>query len=117
NIAMVQHLASAIIQVSEKKTSFFEDGIRPIEEIEAAIAVIETELLMSFYTFYGYTEYAPLAEQALLYIRYTDELKRLQSKNYTLFLSELNANLVHEIYTEHWLLEKLDSLHGQILAS
>lgn len=117
NIGMVQQLASAIIQVSEKKTSFFEEAIRPIEKIEEAIITIETELLMSFYTFYGYTEYESLAKQALLYLRYADELKRLQSKDYTHFLRELNANLVHEIYTEHWLLEKLDSLHRQILES
>lgn len=117
NIAMVQQLASAIIQVSEKKTSFFEEAIRPVEELEEAITVIETELLLSFYRFYNFSEYTSLAKQALLYLRYTDELKQLQSKKYTHFLHELNANLVHEIYTEHWLLEKLDSLYGQILAS
>lgn len=117
NITMVQQLASAIIQVSEKKTSFFEGIIRPLEEVEDAISIIETELLMSFYRFYGFTEYEPLAKQALLYIRYADELHRLQSKDYTHALRELNASFVHEIYTEHWLLEKLDSLHGQILTS
>ncbi|MDQ0427597.1 heptaprenyl diphosphate synthase [Planomicrobium stackebrandtii] len=117
NIAMVQQLATAIIQVSEKKTSFFEDAIRSIEEVEEAITVIETELLLSFYKFYDFSEYTPLAKQTLLYLRYTDELKHLQSKNYTHFLRELNSNLVHEIYTEHWLLEKLDSLHRQILVS
>ncbi|WP_142826458.1 heptaprenyl diphosphate synthase component 1 [Planococcus soli] len=117
NIAMVQRLATAIIQVSEKKTSFFETAIRPIEETEEAITVIETELLISFYRFYNFSEYAPLAKQTLLYLRYADELKHLQSKNYTHFLRELNSNLVHEIYTEHWLMEKLDSLHRQILVS
>lgn len=117
NIAMVQQLASAIIQVSEKKTSFFEEAIRSLDEIEEAITDIETALLLSFYRFYGFSEYTLLAEQALLYLRYTDELKHLQSKNYTHFLRELNSNLVHEIYTEHWLLEKIDSLHGQILSS
>lgn len=117
NIAMVQQLASAIIQVSERKASFFEEAIRSVEEIEEAITVIETELLLSFYRFYDFSEYTLLAKQTLIYLRYTDELKHLQSKNYTHFLRELNSNLVHEIYTEHWLLEKLDSLHGQILAS
>ena len=117
NIAMVQQLATAIIRVSEKKTSFFEGRIRPLEEVEEAVSIIETELLMAFYNHYGFTEYAPLAKQALLYIRYADELERLQAKDYTHALLELNANLVHEIYTEHWLLEKLDSLHRQISAS
>ncbi len=117
NIAMVQQLASAIIEVSEKKTSFFEGRIRPLEEVEEAISIIETELLMAFYNYYGFTEYAPLAKQALLYIRYADELERLQAKDYTHALLELNASLVHEIYTEHWLLEKLDSLHRQISVS
>ncbi|ANU10664.1 heptaprenyl diphosphate synthase component I [Planococcus antarcticus DSM 14505] len=117
NIAMVQQLASAIIQVSEKKTSFFEEAIRPLDEIEEAIIIIETELLLSYYRFYGFSEYTLLAEQTLLYLRYAEELEYLQSKHYTNFLRELNSNLAHEIYTEHWLLEKLDSLHGQILVS
>lgn len=117
NITMVQRLASAIIQVSEMKTSFFEAAIRSIEETEEAITVIETELLLAFYKFYDFTEYTQLAKQTLLYLRYAEELKNLQSKNYTHFLRELNSNLVHEIYTEHWLLEKLDHLHGQILMS
>lgn len=117
NIELVQRLATAIIKVSESKTSFFEKNYRTVEEIEQAITVIETELLMSFYTFYGYTEYGPLAKNALLYIRYTEELNRLQSKHYTHLLRELNTNLVHENYTKYWLMEKLDSLHEQILAS
>lgn len=117
NISMVQQLASAIIEVSEKKTSFFEKAIRTENEIEEAITIIETELLLSFYRFYNFSEYTALAKQTLLYLRYADELKLLQSKKYTHFLHELNAALVHEIYTEHWLLEKMDSLHGQIVAS
>ncbi|MDJ0331669.1 heptaprenyl diphosphate synthase component 1 [Planococcus sp. S3-L1] len=117
NIAMVQKLATAIIQVSERKTSFFEGMERSIAEVEEAITIIETELLISFYKFYGYTEYESLAKQALLYIRYADELERLQSKNYSNFLRELTSNLNHKNYVEHWLVEKLDNLHEKIVES
>ncbi len=117
NIAMVQQLATAIIRVSESKTSFFEQKSRTMDEIEKAIIVIETELLMSFYTFYGYSEYVQLAKQALLYLRYTEELERLESENYTHFIHEANTILLNKDYIKYWLMEKLTSLHEQIIMS
>lgn len=117
NIAMVQQLASAIIQVSESKASFFEPQNRTVDDIEKAITVIETELLLTFYKFYGFSDYKLLAKQALLYLRYAEELNRLQSKNYSYLLRELNANLLSETHTKYWLMDKLDVLHEQILIS
>lgn len=115
NIAMIQRLATAIIKVSEKKASFYTSGILSMDEIDEAVKQIETELLFSFYNFYGYQEYSHLAVLMLTYNRYTSELDCLQKDGQSLALRKMNQTLRHPLQTERWLLDKLDSLHEEIL--
>ena len=115
NIAMIQRLATAIIKVSEKKASFYANEIRSMEEIDEAIQKIESELLISYYNFYGFQEYSPLAVLMLAYNRYTSELDCLQKGGQSLALRMMNQTMRHPLQTERWLLDKLDSLHEEIL--
>lgn len=115
NIAMIQRLATAIIKVSEKKASFYDGKIYSIEEIEQSIYQIETELLSSFYYFYGYEKYLPLAGLMLTYIRYSNELECLQGGGQSLVIRMLNQTLRHPLNTERWLMEKLDGLYDEVL--
>ncbi|HSP22189.1 MAG TPA: heptaprenyl diphosphate synthase component 1 [Planococcus sp. (in: firmicutes)] len=115
NIAMIQRLATAIVKVSEKKASFYTSEILSMDEIDEAVKQIETELLFSFYNFYGYQEYSPLAVLMLTYNRYTSELDCLQKGGQSLALRMMNQTLRHPLQTERWLLDKLDSLHEEIL--
>lgn len=114
NITMIQRLATAIIKVSEKKASFHDGIVRSSEEIDHSVQQIESELLITFYKFYGYEKYAPLATLMLSYIRYAEELEYLKSGSQSRIIRLLNQTLQHPLHTERWLLEKLDLLHDQI---
>lgn len=115
NIAMIQRLATAIIKVSEKKAAFYDGNIYTIDEIEQSIYQIETELLSSFYHFYGFEKYMPLAGLVLTYIRYGTELECLQRGGQSLVIRMLNQTLRHPLHTERWLKDKLASLYEDIL--
>ncbi|TWT28310.1 heptaprenyl diphosphate synthase component 1 [Planomicrobium sp. CPCC 101110] len=115
NIPLIQRIATAIVQVSERKASFYEEAVRSIVDIDETVEVIETELLTAFYDFYGYDEYTPLAKLTLNYLRYAEELECLQRDGQTHVLRLLKQSLRHELHTENWLLEKLDHLHSQIV--
>lgn len=115
NIVMIQRLATAIIKVSEKKASFYDGKIYSIDEIEEAIYQIETELLSSFYHFYGYEKYLPLAGLMLTYIRYSNELESLQKGEQSLVLRMLNRTLRHPLHSERWILDKLENLYDEII--
>jgi heptaprenyl diphosphate synthase len=114
NITMIQRLATAIIKVSEKKASFYDGLDRTTAELDRSVQQIETELLATFYNFYGFEKYTPLATLMLSYIRYKDELECLQGGSETRIIRALNKALQHPLHTERWLLEKLDILHDQI---
>jgi heptaprenyl diphosphate synthase len=115
NIAMIQRLATAIIKVSEKKAAFYDGEIYTIGEIEQSIYQIETELLSSFYHFYGYEKYLPLAGSMLTYIRYSNELKCLQGGGQSLVIRMLNQTLRHPLHTERWLMDKLADVYDEII--
>lgn len=115
NIPLIQRIATAIVQVSEEKASFYEDTVRSTAEIDETIEVIESELLTAFYDFYGYDEYTPLAKLTLNYLRYSEELECLQREGHSHVLRLLKETLQYDLHTESWLLEKLDSLHDQIV--
>jgi heptaprenyl diphosphate synthase len=114
NIPLIQKIATAIVHVSEKKASFYEDAVQSLSDIDETIEVIETELLTTFYDFYGYDEYTPLAKLTLNYLRYSEELECLQREGHTHVLRLLKQSLQHDLHTESWLLDKLDALHVQI---
>ncbi len=115
NIAMIQRLATAIIKVSEKKASFYTNETRSMDEVDEAVQKIESELLLTYYNFYGFQEYSSLAVLMLTYNRYTSELDCLQKGGQSLALRMMNQTLRHPLQTERWLLDKLDSLYEEIL--
>ncbi|MBT2582041.1 heptaprenyl diphosphate synthase component 1 [Planococcus sp. ISL-109] len=115
NMEMVQKLAAAIIQVSEKKASFHEHRVQQPEEVEETVKVIETALLNSFYEVSEFGNYRELMECSLLYQRYTDELEALKTGQFSYVLSLLSETMVHSSLIEQWLMERLDALSEQIL--
>ncbi|MGM0897437.1 MAG: heptaprenyl diphosphate synthase component 1 [Bacillota bacterium] len=115
NIEMVQRLASAIIQVSEKKASFHEHGIQQPEEVEETVRVIETALLNAFYEENNFSHYKQLMELCLVYTRYVEELEALKDGNFSYVLRLLSETLIHSTFIERWLTERIDVLSGQIL--
>jgi len=115
NIPLIQRLATAIVQVSEKKASFYEETVQSLTEIDDTIEVIESELLTAFYDFYGYDEYTPLAKLMLNYLRYSEELECLQREGQSHVQRLLKKALQSDLHMESWLLEKLDDLHDQIV--
>ena len=115
NIEMIRRLATAIIRVSERKASFYDDVLRPIEVVDEQIQVNEIELIEAFYRYYGYEEYTKLAKAMMSYLRYAEELSCLQESGQSRILKVLNNSLQYSVHTESWLLGKLDTLHDQIL--
>ncbi|MGI2327068.1 heptaprenyl diphosphate synthase component 1 [Planococcus sp. YIM B11945] len=114
NIPLIQKLATAIVHVSEKKATFYETSVHTLKSIDDAVEVIESELLTTFYDFYGFDEYTPLAKMALNYLRYAQELECLQRDGQTHVLRLLKQSLQNPLHTEEWLLDKLDDLHIQM---
>lgn len=117
NIEMVQKLATAIIQVSEKKASFHELAIQQPQQVEETALVIETALLNAFYEENGFSHYKQLMEQSLLYIRYTEELEALRAGKFSYVLRLLNETLTHPTFIERWLTGRLETLGNDILES
>ncbi len=117
NVDMVQKLATAIIQVSEKKASFYEHRIQTTEEVEETVKVIETALLSAFYQANNFSHYRELMEYSLLFQRYTCELEALKSGKFSYILNLLNGTLKHPSFIEQWLLGRLDALSDQILSA
>lgn len=114
NIKMIQLLASGIIGVSEKKATLYESQKMSIAGIENAAEVIETRLLRIFYDYYGFSQYASIAEPAMEYIYFSKQLDLLRSGIETNLLSKLNQTLSLPMYSERWLLDKLDMLHHEL---
>ena len=117
NLEMIQKLAAAIIQVSEKKASFHEHRIQQPDEVEETVKVIETALLNSFYEVNEFHSYRELMECSLLYQRYTDELEALRAGKFSYVLSLLSETLVHGSFIEQWLMERLEALSEKILSA
>lgn len=117
NVELVQKLAAAIIQVSEKKASFHEHRIQQPDEVEETVKVIETALLNSFYEANEFQDYRELMECSLLYQRYTDELDALKTGKFSYVLSLLSATLIHSSLIEQWLIGRLEALSDQILSA
>jgi len=115
NVEMVQKLAAAIIQVSEKKASFHEHRIQQPDEVEETVKVIETALLHSFYNANEFHSYGELMECSLLYQRYTEELEALKTGKFSYVLSLLGDTLIHSSFIEQWLMDRLESLSEDIL--
>lgn len=115
NLSMIKHLATAIIHVSERKASFYDDIVRPVKLIDEQIQGNEIELIETFYNYYGYQEYTKLAKAMLSYLRYEEELNCLQASGQSRILQVLNKSLQYSVHTEAWLLEKLDTLHGHVI--
>ncbi|WP_033544141.1 heptaprenyl diphosphate synthase component 1 [Planococcus sp. CAU13] len=111
NIKLIQMLASGIIGVSEKKASLYEKKTISLAGIENAAEVIETSLLRIFYDYYGFSQYAVIAEPAMEYVYYSRQLDYLHAGLETNILRKLNLALPLPLYSERWLLDKLDSLH------
>lgn len=117
NIEMVQKLATAIIQVSEKKASFHEPTLQQPEQVEETATVIETALLNAFYEENGFTHYKQLMEQSLLYIRYTEELEALKNGEFSHILRLFSETLIQSAFIESWLTDRLESLGNDIVVS
>ncbi|RNF40505.1 heptaprenyl diphosphate synthase component 1 [Planococcus salinus] len=115
NFTLIQRLATAITKVSEQKTSFYETVIRSEEEIERSVQIIESDLLTTFYRYYGYEEYAQLAEVSLQYVRYSEELAYWEAGVHTQLLKTLYHSLQPAASIETWLMEKLDQLEEEML--
>lgn len=115
NFTLIQRLATAITRVSEEKTSFYETNNRSEEEIERSVQIIESDLLTTFYKFYGYEEYTRLAEVSLQYVRYSEELSLWKDGMQTQLLHTLYHSLQTPSHVEIWLLENLDRLEEEML--
>ncbi len=113
NINLIQLLASGIIGVSEQKAKFYENALMPVREVETAAEVIETELLKTFYNFYDYNQYTAIAEPALKYVYFSHQLDACRNGLETNILRKLKLALPLHIYSERWLLDKLDTLHSE----
>lgn len=114
NIKLIQLLASGIIGVSEKKASLYEKIIMPVSGIEAAVEVIETKLLDIFYGYYGFSEYMAISKPALEYVYFAGQLDAYRNGVETNILRKLTLALPLPLYSERWLLDKLDSLHTEL---
>ncbi|XKE93411.1 heptaprenyl diphosphate synthase component 1 [Metaplanococcus flavidus] len=114
NIKLIQLLASGIIGVSEKKASLYEKTIMPASGVEAAAEVIETELLNIFYNYYGFSQYRAISKPALEYIHFSNQLDAYRNGVETNILRKLNLALPLPLYSERWLLDKLDASHAEL---
>lgn len=114
NIKLIQVLASGIISVSEKKASLYEKTVMSVAGVEAAAEVIETKLLNIFYDYYGYSHYAAIAKPALEYVYFSHQLDSYRNGLESNILRNLNRALSSHLYSERWLLDKLDLLHSEL---
>ena len=114
NVTLIQRLAKAVIRISEQKASLFEERVLSLDEVGKTIEIIETELLSTFYKFYGFEEYLPISSLMLSYIRYAEELECLQQDGQTRVLRMVNRSLNRPEEIEFELLAKMDDLHEQI---
>jgi len=114
NIKLIQYLAGGIIGVSEKKASLYEKKVMTVSGIENAAEVIETRLLRTFYDYYGFDQYAAIAEPAMKYVYFSKQLDYLRNGVETNLLRKLNLALPLPLYSERWLLDKLDLLHTEL---
>ncbi|TAA72543.1 heptaprenyl diphosphate synthase component 1 [Planococcus salinarum] len=114
NIKLIQLLASGIIGVSEKKATLFEKTAMSANDVESAAEVIETRLLTIFYDHYGYSHYKGIAVPAMKYVYYSNQLDYLRDGVETNILRKLNMALPFPLYSERWILDKLDSLHIEL---
>lgn len=114
NIKLIQSLASGIIGVSEKKATLYENTAMSAAGVESAAEVIETRLLSIFYDFYGYSQYKAVAVPAMAYVYYSNQLDCLREGIETNILRKLNLALPLPLYSERWILDKLDSLHSEL---
>lgn len=65
NVQLIKLLSKAVVKRSEKTIALIEAQVSTLESWVEAITVIETALIESFYEQYGFTNYLPLAKQAL----------------------------------------------------
>lgn len=114
NIKLIQSLASGIIGVSEKKATLYENTAMSTTGVESAAEVIETRLLSIFYDFYDYSQYKAIAVPAMAYVYYSNQLDCLRNGIETNILRKLNLALPLPLYSERWILDKLDSLHSEL---
>ncbi|MFD1030873.1 heptaprenyl diphosphate synthase component 1 [Metaplanococcus flavidus] len=114
NIRLIQLLASGIISVSEKKASLYENTAMSVAGVESAANVIETRLLSIYYDHYGLSSYKEIAIPAMEYVYYTNQLDFLREGQKTNLLHKLNLALPLPLYSERWILDKLDELHTQL---
>lgn len=114
NIKLIQLLASGIIEVSEKKAILYENKLLSVAGVETAAQVIETRLLRTFYEYHGFTQYEAIAKPALKYVYFSRQLDYLRSGMETNILRKLDQALPLPLYSERWLLDKLDLLHNEL---
>ncbi|HSI65850.1 MAG TPA: heptaprenyl diphosphate synthase component 1 [Planococcus sp. (in: firmicutes)] len=115
NLKLTSGLARSITRVSEEKTSFHDTSLRSVLDVEDAIQIIESDLLVTFYEYYGFTEYRALAETVLKYNRYYEELQFLKANEPTQVLRLLSDSLISPFHIEDWLMRHLDILQADML--
>ncbi|WP_422123421.1 heptaprenyl diphosphate synthase component 1 [Planococcus sp. X10-3] len=114
NIKLIQLLASGIISVSEKKASLYENTAMSAAGVESAANVIETRLLSIYYDHYGFSPYKAIAVPAMEYVYFSNQLDYLRDGQETNLLRKLNLALPLPLYSERWILDKLDALHAEL---
>lgn len=114
NIELIRDLASAIIAVSESKAALYDREVQSLGGIERAVERIEASLVDAFYAFYGYEQYSNFARLSLVYLRYSDELRKMQAGEYSLLLWKLDEYFHTGAQKEAWLSKKLDELQVRI---
>lgn len=114
NIKLIQLLASGIISVSEKKASLYENTAMSASGVETAAEVIETRLMSIFYDHYGFSQYKGIAVPAMEYVYFSNQLDFLRNGIETNILRKLNLSLPLPLYSERWILDKLDMLHNDL---
>lgn len=89
DISFIRSLSSAIVKISESKAYFYESAIRYLKDCFVAINVEESSSIETFYRHYGYENYIPIVQMALLLERLKEELKCFLESRTSKFLEAL----------------------------
>ncbi|MFC4410966.1 heptaprenyl diphosphate synthase component 1 [Chungangia koreensis] len=116
DIGLIRSLSTTIAKISESKAYFYENAIRYLKDCLQAVEIEESSSIETFYKHFGYEQYIPIVQMALMLARLKEELLNFMESRKTKFLEALLQS--EEVnFVRHRLFQLLNDRINEISAA
>lgn len=103
NVELIRSLSNGIIEISERKASFYADVKQSFEEWMISIQTIESLSIEQYYEHFEFDQYKPFVRRGMLIHRIAHELELIKQMKVTRFQEALAGSDQYLGFSENWL--------------